>query len=181
MEANCVMFISCLSLRLPLTDRVSGPKPAGDSDGSFTIQGRVYLPTGAPLQRKVDVETPTPRANVFYERGRDFPDGQCTRGQLHNIGDAPGLPAEREALTIDAVPRQAERSVCPVPRVAGKKKAISTRTSLFKDVRDLHSKSLRRGVESLRKATQRRDRLFDEAIAAFQFCGSHIIRRDRPT
>lgn len=75
---------------------------AGDSEGTYTIQGRVYLPDGKKAQNvKIFVES-TDSGTRTYLTNMDgiFQTGDIRAGRYTVVADLPGLPIEREFVTI---------------------------------------------------------------------------------
>ena len=98
------MFIfMCLCAFSAYGQGIGDRNRAGDSEGRYTIQGRVYLPDGRPAQNvKVTIEnTDQPQMSFTTNNDGVFQTGNVRAGNFTITASTPGLPTEREFLTID--------------------------------------------------------------------------------
>jgi Tfp pilus assembly protein PilF len=142
----------------------------GESDGTYTIKGRVYMPDGRPAANvKVLVESADAGSNSYFT-GNDgeFQTGNVRAGNYTITASAPGLPAEREFLTIERG-SNGSFSVTLFLRVEGQKKGdFYSNNPLFKDVPKIALDKFKKGVEKMEKNDAKGAiPLFDEAISAY--------------
>jgi len=149
----------------------SGRNRAGDSEGRFTIAGRVYMPDGRPAQNvKVDVDNTDGAKSYYTSIDGTFQTGAIKAGNYTISVTIPGLPTEREFLTIDRdSPVGQTYNVSLFLRVEGQKKGdFYSNNPLFKDVPKAALDKFKKGVEKLDKNDAKGAiPLFDEAIAAY--------------
>lgn len=145
---------------------------AGDSEGRYSIQGRVLLPDGRGAQNvKVTVEN-ADQPTQTYTTNADgvFQTGTVRAGNFTLIATAAGLPSEREFLTIDRdAPAGRTVNVTIFLRVEGQKKGdFFSSNPLFKDVPKPALDKFKKGVEKMEKNDAKGSIvLFDEAITAY--------------
>ncbi|MEO8041079.1 MAG: tetratricopeptide repeat protein [Acidobacteriota bacterium] len=145
---------------------------AGESDGKYTIQGRVYLPDGRPAQNvKINIENPDQPSQSYYTNiDGIFQTGSVRAGNFTITATVPGLPTERELLTIDrTAPSGRTFNVSMFFRVEGQKKGdFYSNSPLFKDVPKPALDKFKKGVEKLEKNDAKGSiALLDEAIVAY--------------
>lgn len=144
---------------------------AGDSEGRFTIQGRVYMPDGRPAQNvKVDIENTDGSKSYYTNMDGLFQTGNVKAGNYTISTTVPGLATEREFVTIDRdSPPGQSYSVTLFMRVEGQKKGdFYSNNPLFKEVPKAALDKFKKGIEKLEKNdTKSAAVLFDEAIAAY--------------
>lgn len=168
-----LMFIFiCLSALGAHGQGIGDRNRAGDSDGRYTIQGRVFLPDGRAAQNvKVTIENPDqPTQSCYTNMDGVFQTGSVRAGNYTIIANSPGLPTEREFLTIDRdAPAGRTVTVTVFLRVEGQKKGdFYSNNPLFKDVPKPAIEKFKKGVEKLEKNDAKGAvPLFDEAITAY--------------
>lgn len=144
---------------------------AGDSEGRFTIQGRVYMPDGRPAQNvKVDIDNTDGAKSYYTNIDGTFQTGGVKAGNYTISVTIEGLPTEREFITIDRdSPSGQTYNVTLFLRVEGQKKGdFYSNNPLFKDVPKAALDKFKKGVEKLEKNDAKAAvPLFDEAIAAY--------------
>jgi TolA-binding protein len=146
-------------------------RSADSGGGTYSIQGRVYLPDGKPAQNiKVELVNPdAPSLSVYTNMDGVFQTGSVRAGNFTISVAVPGFPVEREFLTIDRdSPAGRTFSVNIWVRMEGQKKGdIYSNNPLFKDVPKAALEKFRKGVEKLQKDDAKGAvTLFDEAIAS---------------
>lgn len=168
-----LMFIFMFAAALGVYGQGIGDRNrAGDSEGRFTIQGRVYLPDGRPAQNmKIDVAS-NDEGTKSYHTNMDgvFHTGSVKAGNYTISASAPGIPLEREYLTIDRdSPSGQTYNVTLFLRVEGQKKGdFYSSNPLFKDVPKPALDKFKKGVEKMEKDDAKGAVvLFDEAITAY--------------
>jgi len=168
-----LMFIfMCLGALSAYGQGIGDRNRAGDSDGRFTIQGRVYLPDGRPAQNvKVNIEnTDQPSESYYTNMDGVFQTGSVRAGNFTISVSVPSLPVEREFLTIDRdAPTGRTFNVTLFLRAEGQKKGdFYSNNPLFKDVPKTALDKFKKGVEKMAKNDAKGAVvLFDEAIAAY--------------
>lgn len=146
-------------------------RPSDSGGGSFTIQGRVYMPDGKPaVNVRVDISNPD-SPSTYYYTGLDgtFQTGNVRAGNYTITASLAGYPKENEFLTIDRDTGTQTRIVTLYLRVEGQKKGDFYSTNpLFKDVPKPALEKFKKGMEKLEKNDAKGALpLFDEAIAAY--------------
>src|SRR5690349_7331409 len=98
-----LMFIFiCLAALTGYGQGIGDRNRAGDSEGRFMIQGRVYMPDGRPAQNvKVDVDNTDGAKSYYTNSDGTFQTGSVKAGNYTVSVTVPGLPTERESVTID--------------------------------------------------------------------------------
>jgi tetratricopeptide (TPR) repeat protein len=145
---------------------------AGDSEGRFSITGRVVMPDGRPAQNvKVNIENNDAGTQSYYTNADgSFQTGNVKAGNYVVVVAYEGLVTEREFITIDRdSPAGQTYSVTVFLRVQGQKKGdFYSNNPLFKDVPKPALEKFKRGVEKLEKNDAKAAvALFDEAIVAY--------------
>jgi Tfp pilus assembly protein PilF len=167
-----LMFIfMCLGALGVYGQGIGDRNRAGDSEGRFTITGRVYMPDGRPAASvKVDVDN-TDGANTYYTNSDGtFQTGSIKAGNYTISVSIPGLPTERESVTIDRdSPSGQSYNVALFLRPEGQKKGdFYSNNPLFREVPKPALEKFKKGVEKLEKNDAKGAVvLFDEAIAAY--------------
>jgi TolA-binding protein len=174
------MFIfMCLSALSAHGQGIGDRNRAGDSDGRFTIQGRVYMPDGRPAQNvKVNIEnTDQPSQSYYTNMDGVFQTGTVRAGNFTISVTLEGLPTEREFLNIERdAPSGRTFSVTLFLRAPGQKKGdFYSNNPLFKDVPKPALEKFKKGVEKMEKNDAKAAAaLFDEAIVAYpQFAAAY--------
>lgn len=172
-----LMFISIcivgLATSLTFAQGIGDRNRAADGGGgTYMIQGRVYLPDGRPAANvKVDISNPdTPSTSFYTNMDGVFQTGSVRAGNFTISATAPGLPTEREFVTIDRdSPAGRTFNVTLFLRAEGQKKGdFYSNNPLFKDVPAAALEKFKKGVEKLQKDDANGAVvLFDEAIAAY--------------
>jgi len=168
-----LMFIfMCLSVLGAHGQGIGDRNRAGDSEGNFSIQGRVYLPDGRPAQNvKVNIENADqPPQSYYTNMDGTFQTGNVRAGNFTVSVTVPGLPTEREFLTIDRdAPSGRTFSVSLFLRNEGQKKGdFYSNNPLFKDVPKPALDKFKKGIEKMEKNDPKAAAaLFDEAITAY--------------
>jgi TolA-binding protein len=168
-----LMFIFiCLSVIGAAAQGIGDRNRAGDSEGKFTIQGRVHMPDGRPAQNvKVLIENADqPSQSLYTNMDGTFQTGNVRAGNFTFTVTMPGLPVEREFLTIDrASPSGQTYNVTLFLRNEGQKKGdFYSNNPLFKDVPKAALDKFKKGVEKMEKNDVKAAViLFDEAVAAY--------------
>jgi predicted Zn-dependent protease len=163
----CALF-SSVALGQGIGDR----NRAGDSEGKYTIKGRVYMPDGRPAKNvRVDVES-TDTGNTFYYTDQDgvFQTGSVRAGNFTVVAKVEGLPVEREFITIGREePSGQTVSVTLFLRPEGQKKGdFFSNNPAFKEVPKPAMDKFKKAIEKLQKDDAKGAvALFDEAIAAY--------------
>ena len=145
---------------------------AGDSEGKYSIQGRVVMPDGKPAQDvKVEV-TSTDFGGGTFRTNMDgaFQTGRMRAGNYTISVKIEGLSEEREFLTIDReTPSGQTFNVTLFLRVEGQKKGdFYSNNPAFKDVPKPALEKFKKAIEKLQKNDAKGAiPLFDEAIAAY--------------
>jgi Tfp pilus assembly protein PilF len=145
---------------------------AGDSEGRYTIHGRVYLPDGRPAQNvKISIEnTDQPSMTLTTNNDGVFQTGSVRAGNFTITATTPGLPAEREFVTIDRdAPAGRTVNVTIFLRNEGQKKGdFFSSNPLFKDVPKAALDKFKKGMEKIDKNDAKGAIVhFDEAITAY--------------
>jgi Tfp pilus assembly protein PilF len=145
---------------------------AGDSEGRFSITGRVVMPDGRPAQNvKVNIENNDSGTQSYYTNADgSFQTGSIKAGNYTVVVAYEGLVTEREFITIDRdSPSGQTYSVTVFLRVQGQKKGdFYSNNPLFKDVPKPALDKFKKGVEKMEKNDAKAAvTLFDEAIAAY--------------
>jgi TolA-binding protein len=167
-----LMFIFlCLGALAGYGQGIGDRNRAGDSEGRFTITGRVYMPDGRPAANvKVDVEN-TDGAHSYYTNvDGTFQTGSIKAGNYTVSVNYPGIPVEREFVTIDRdSPSGQSYNVALFLRVDGQKKGdFYSNNPLFKEVPKLALDKFKKGIEKLEKNDAKNAiALFDEALVAY--------------
>lgn len=169
-----VFFLACLGAlfsSVTLGQGIGDRNRAGNSEGKYTIQGRVYMPDGRPAQNvKVDIDN-TDGAKTYYTNiDGTFQTGSITAGNYTISVTIPGLETEREFLTIgrEAAPGQTYNVTLFLRRQGQKKGDFYSNNPLFSDVPKAALDKFKKGAEKLEKNdTKAAAALFDEAIAAY--------------
>ena len=168
-----LMFIfMCLSALGAYGQGIGDRNRAGDSEGRYTIQGRVYLPDGRPAQNvKISIEN-TDQPSMSYTTNNDglFQTGSVRAGNFTITASTPGLPAEREFVTIDRdAPAGRTVNVTIFLRLEGQKKGdFFSSNPLFKDVPKGAIDKFKKGMEKVEKNDTKGAIVhFDEAITAY--------------
>lgn len=153
---------------------------ASDSNGgSYSIQGRVYLPDGRPAQNvKVEIENAdAPSSSVYTNLEGIFQTGSVRAGNFNLSVTVPGFPTEREFLIIDRdSPAGRTFNVVLYLRNEGQKKGdFYSNNPLYKDVPKDALDKYKKAVEKLQKNDAKGAiLLFDEAITAYPgFAAAH--------
>ncbi len=144
----------------------------GDSEGRYTIQGRVMLPDGRPAQNvRVHIENPDQPSQSYYTNlDGIFQTGSVRAGNFTITATADGLPPEREILTIDRSAAAGRTfNISLFLRAEGQKKGdFYSNNPLFKDVPKPALDKFKKGVERMEKDDAKGAvPLFDEAIAEY--------------
>jgi Tfp pilus assembly protein PilF len=166
-----LMFIFiCLGALGAFGQGIGDRNRGGDSEGSFTIRGRVFMPDGRPAQNlKVTVDnTDQPSQTYYTDMDGVFQTGTVRSGSFTISVTAPGLKEEREFLTIDrGSPPGRTFNVSLFLRVEGQKKRdFYSANPLFKDVPKAALDKFKKGIEGLEKDDFKAAVIaFDEAIA----------------
>lgn len=147
-------------------------RASDSSGGTYSIQGRVYLPDGRPAQNvKVEVENAdSPSSSYYTNLDGIFQTGSVRAGNFSLSINVQGYPTEREFLTIDRdTPSGRTFNVVLYLRNEGQKKGdFYSNNPMFKDVPKPALESFKKGVEKLQKNDAKGAiPLFDEAIAAY--------------
>src|SRR5215203_4188613 len=144
---------------------------AGDSEGRFTVQGKVYMPDGRPAQNvKVDIDNTDGSKSYITDMDGAFQTGAVKAGNYTVSATVPGLPTERESVTIDREsPPGQSYGVTLFLRVAGQRRGdFYSNNPLFKDVPKPALDKFKKGVEKLDKNDAKGAiLLFDEATAGY--------------
>ncbi|PYT01793.1 MAG: hypothetical protein DMF63_02840 [Acidobacteria bacterium] len=144
---------------------------AGDSEGRYTIQGRVYMPDGRPASTvKVDIDNTDGAKSYYTNVDGTFQTGSVKAGNYTVSVTVPGLATEREFVTIDRdSPAGQSYKIALYLRVDGQKKGdFYTNNPRFKEVPKPALDKFKLGVEKLEKNDGKGAIvLFDEAIAAY--------------
>lgn len=181
------MFISicfvAVSATLTFAQGIGDRNRAADSGGgNYTIQGRVYLPDGRPASNvKVEISNPDAPPTSFYTNMDGvFQTGSVRAGNFTISATTPGLPTEREFMTIDRdTPAGRTFTVTLFLRMEGQKKGdFYSNNPLFKDVPAPALEKFKKGVEKLQKNDNKGAAvLFDEAITAYpNFAPAYLQR-----
>jgi TolA-binding protein len=145
---------------------------AGDSEGKFTIQGRVVMPDGRPAAGvKVYIENADQPSQTYVTNVDGiFQTGSVRAGNFTISATVVGIPTEREFLTIDRdTPAGRTFNVTLFLRAQGQKKGdFYSNNPLFKEVPKPALDKFKKGIEKLEKNDAKAAAvLFDEAIAAY--------------
>lgn len=169
-----VFFLACLGAlfsSVGLGQGIGDRNRAGDSEGRFTIQGRVYMPDGRPAPNvKVDVDNTDGAHSYYTSIDGTFQTGSVKAGNYTLSVTIPGLPTEREFLTIDRdSPAGQTYNVSLFLRETGQKKGdFYSNNPLFHEVPKEALDKFKKGVEKLEKNDAKGAvALFDEAITAY--------------
>ena len=176
------LFISiCLAALTVSGQGIGDRNRASDSGGgSYTIQGRVYLPTGRPAQNvKVEITNPDAPSLSFYTNSDGvFQTGSVRAGNFTISVEVAGLPKETEMLTIDRdTPAGRTLSVTLFLREQGQKKGdFFSNNPMFKDVPKAAIDKFVKGMEKLEKGDAKGSiTLFDEATSSYpNFAAAHF-------
>ncbi|HUR98023.1 MAG TPA: tetratricopeptide repeat protein [Pyrinomonadaceae bacterium] len=171
-KLQLMFFFICLGALGVHGQGIGDRNRAGDSEGKFTIQGRVYMPDGRPAANvKVNVENSDQPSQSYYTNADGtFQTGNVRAGNFTISATIPGMPTEREFLTIDRDgPAGRTFSVTLFLRVEGQKKGdFFSNNPLFKDVPKPALDKFKKGIEKLEKNDAKAAVLsFDEAIIAY--------------
>ena len=163
----CALF-SSVGLGQGIGDRNRASDSGG---GSYSIQGRVYLPDGRPAQNvRVEITNPdAPGLTFFTNMDGVFQTGSVRAGNFTLAATVEGLPTERESLTIDRdTPVGRTVTVTLYLRNPGQKKGdFYSNNPNFKDVPKAALDRFKKGMEKLEKnETKEAIAEFDAAIAA---------------
>lgn len=143
---------------------------AADGDGSFSIQGRVYLPNGKPaVNAKVSISSAeNAGVNATVDMNGVFQVGSLRGGNYRIVVSATGFPLETETLTIDRfAPAGRTFTVAIYLQSEGRAASDSSSEAKFADIPKPALEKYRSGVEKLRQnETKAAIVLFDEAITA---------------
>jgi Tfp pilus assembly protein PilF len=147
-------------------------RAADSGGGNYTIQGRVYLPDGKPAPDvKVEIVNPdAPGLSFFTNHDGMFQTGNVRAGNFTITVTIPGVPTEREFLTIDRdTPSGRTFNVTLFLHMPGQKKGdFYSNNPLFKEIPKPALEKFKKGVEKLEKNDAKGAvASFDEAIAAF--------------
>jgi Flp pilus assembly protein TadD len=147
-------------------------RAADSGGGTYSIQGRVYMPDGRPAQNiKVDIENPDAPSLSFYTNlDGVFQTGNIRAGNFTISATVAGLPTEREFMTIDRdTPSGRTMTVTLYLRNPGQKKGdFYSNNPNFKDVPKPALDRFKKGMEKLEKNdTKEAIAEFDAAIAAY--------------
>ena len=98
-----LMFIfMCLGALAGYGQGIGDRNRSGDSEGRFTITGRVYMPDGRPAANvKVDIDNTDGAKSYYTNIDGTFQTGSIKAGNYTVSVSYPGLPVEREFVTID--------------------------------------------------------------------------------
>jgi tetratricopeptide (TPR) repeat protein len=145
-------------------------RAADSGGGSYTIQGRVYMPDGhGAANVKVSIETPDSVARTAYTNSDGiFQTGSVSAGNYTISVSVQGLPTEREYVTIDRdTPAGQTYNVTVFLRNEGQKKGdFYSANPMFKDVPKPALGKFKKGIEKIQKNDLKGAvALFDEAIA----------------
>lgn len=102
--AFLVAFIAALAgVQIALGQGIGDRNRAAEGDGRYSIQGRVYLPTGKPAINATAVisSAETSEIRSTTDLNGMFQVGGLRAGNYRIVVTAPGFPAEAETLTID--------------------------------------------------------------------------------
>ena len=166
-----LMFIfMCLGALAGYGQGIGDRNRPGESDGSYTIKGRVYMPDGRPAQNvKVTVDSADAGSKTYFTSiDGDFQTGSVRAGNFTISATAEGLPTEREFITIDRG-GNGTYTVTLFLRVEGQKKGdFYSNNPLFREVPKPALEKFKKGMEKLEKNDAKGAVvLFDEAIAAY--------------
>ena len=167
-SACCVALVSGVVSAQGIGDR----NRAGDSEGTYTIKGRVYLPDGKPAQNvRVDVDsTDTGSKDYYTDMDGVFQTGKIRAGNYTISASVPGLPTEREFVTIgrDALAGQTIAVTLFFRNEGQKKGDFYSNNPRFTEVPKPALDKFKKGMEKLQKDDAKAAiQFFDEAIAAF--------------
>src|SRR5688500_6937211 len=97
-----LMFILIGLTSVSIAAQGIGDRNRAAEGGGYTIQGRVYLPDGKPASNlKVLVESvDTGNRSYYTDMDGVFQTGGIQAGNYAIIAAVPGLPVEREFITI---------------------------------------------------------------------------------
>lgn len=170
-KLQLLFIFMCLGALAGYGQGIGDRNRAGDSEGRFTIQGRVYMPDGRPAQNvKVDVENTDGNHSYYTNADGSFQTGSVKAGNYTVSVTVPGIPTERESVTIDRdSPAGQSYGVTLFLRQEGQKKGdFYSNNPLFKDVPKPALEKFKKGLEKLEKNDAKGAvALFDEAIAAY--------------
>jgi tetratricopeptide (TPR) repeat protein len=167
-------------------------RAADSGGGTYTIQGRVYMPDGRPAQNvKVEISNPdAPTFTAYTNSDGVFQTGSVRAGNFTFSVRVPGLPAENEILTIDRdSPQGRTFTVTLFLRTEGQKKGdFYSNNPNFKDVPKPALDKFKQGVEKMKKDDAKGAAAsFDEAItaypnfaAAYYEKGSALLKENQP-
>jgi len=167
-----LMFIfMCLGALAGYGQGIGDRNRAGDSEGRFTITGRVYMPDGRPASNvKVDVDNTDGAKSYYTNVDGTFQTGSIKAGNYTLSVSYPGLPTERESVTIDRdSPAGQSYNVAIFLRPEGQKKGdFYSNNPLFREVPKPALDKFKKGIEKLEKSDAKAAVvLFDEAITAY--------------
>ena len=175
-----ICIIGLASVVVPAQGIGDRNRSADSGGGSYTIQGRVYFPDGRPASNvKVDISnTDSPSTSFYTNADGVFQTGSVRAGNFTISASAPGLPTEREFITIDRdAPAGRTFSVTLFLRAEGQKKGdFYSNNPAFKDVPAAALEKFKKGVEKMQKDDfNGAALLFNEAIAAYpNFAQAHF-------
>lgn len=147
-------------------------RAADSGGGTYSIQGRVYLPDGKPAQNvKVEIVNPdAPTVSTYTNLDGVFQTGTVRAGNFTITVRVQGLPAENEFLTIDRdAPAGRTFNVTLFLRMEGQKKGdFYSNNPNFRDVPKPALDKFKQGVEKLKRDDAKGAiASFDEAIASY--------------
>jgi Tfp pilus assembly protein PilF len=167
------MCLGALSAGIVSAQGIGDRNRAADSGGgTYSIQGRVFLPDGRPAQNvRVDIDNPDAPGTYFYTNMDGlFQTGSVRAGNFTISAKIEGLPVEREVLTIDRdTPAGRTFTVTLYLRNEGQKKGdFYSNNPMFKDVPKPALDKFKKGMEKLQKDDAKGAAvIFDEAITAY--------------
>ena len=143
----------------------------GDSDGSYMIKGRVFMPDGRAAQNvKVLVDSADSGSKTYYTNiDGEFQTGNVKAGNFTVSATVEGLPTEREFLSIERGGGGQTYTVTLFLRVEGQKKGdFYSNNPLFKDVPKAALEKFKKGLERLEKNDAKGAVMFfEEATTAY--------------
>jgi Tfp pilus assembly protein PilF len=170
-KLQLLFIFMCLGALAGYGQGIGDRNRAGDSEGRFTITGRVYMPDGRPAANvKVDVDNTDGAKSYYTNVDGTFQTGSIKAGNYTVSVNYPGVPVEREFVTIDRdSPAGQSYTVVLYLRTEGQKKGdFYSNNPLFKDVPKPAIEKFKKGLEKLEKNDAKGAIvLFDEAIAAY--------------
>lgn len=144
---------------------------AADGDGSYSIQGRVYLPNGKPaIGAKASISSAESSGiTATTDINGIFQVGSLRAGNYRISVVVPGFPSESETLTIDRfAPAGRTFSVAVHLQGEGRTRSESAVDMRFAGVPKAAFEKYRSGVEKLRQEDPKAAvTLFEESIALY--------------